>query len=268
MPAAKTPSPPARHRPRKRFGQHFLHDPFVIDRIVAAIRPEEGQQLVEVGPGLGALTRALLPVVKTMDAIELDREVIPHLEREVAGLGTLHVHSADVLEFDFCGLCTEGRTLRVVGNLPYNISTPLLFHLLEQQACIADMHFMVQKEVAERLAAAAGSAGYGRLSVMVQYKCAVERLFNVGPGAFSPAPKVSSALVRLRPHSEPPVYVADEARFARLVAQAFSRRRKTLRNALKGLLTPEDIAAQDVDPGLRPERLTIEEFARLSNCMQ
>ncbi len=253
------------HRPRKRFGQNFLHDPAVIDRIIRAIDPRPGDRLVEIGPGLGALTRPLLAAVGELDAVELDRDVIPLLQQHCAGAGTLHVHNGDVLKFDFQALAA-GQSLRVVGNLPYNISTPLIFHLLRQLPVIGDMHFMVQKEVAERLAAAPATEHYGRLSIMVQLHCAVELLLNVGPGAFKPAPKVNSAVVRLTPHRQPPVKVDDQKRFAELVTRAFTQRRKTLRNALKGLLTAEQMTALGVDPGRRPETLSLADYAALSNA--
>jgi len=256
------------HRPRKRFGQHFLHDGGVIAKILAVIHPRDGERFVEIGPGLGALSCALLPAVGTLDAVELDRDLIPELERRAAGLGRLRVHHADALGFDLCALASGGAKLRVVGNLPYNVSTPLLFRLLDQLVCLEDMHFMLQKEVAQRLAAGPGSRSYGRLGIMVQYKCQVERLFDVGSGAFTPAPRVASSFVRLSPRREPLAYVRDEACFKRLVTQAFSRRRKTLRNALKGLLSPEQIAAQGVDPAVRPETLSVEQLARLSNCLE
>jgi len=270
-------------RPRKRFGQNFLHDTRVIERLVGAIAPEPGQRLVEIGPGLGALTSALLSRVGALDVIELDRDLLPHLEEACAGLGELRVHQADALKFDVCALVeapetTEGGTgldtpieagdrLRVVGNLPYNISTPLLFHLFEQLGCIRDMHFMLQKEVVERLAAAPGGGAYGRLSVMVQYHCRVEKLFEIGPGAFRPPPKVDSAVVRLTPHAVPPVAVADPAALARVVTDAFGQRRKTLRNALKGCLGAEAIAAAGIDPGERAERLTLAQFAALADAL-
>lgn len=266
--AGDPPLDGGRHRPRRRFGQHFLHDAGVIDKILAAVAPAAGQPLVEIGPGLGALSCALLPRLGVMDAVELDRDLIPLLRERTAGLGQLRVHQADAVKFDFCALASRGRKLRVVGNLPYNISTPLLFHLLEQQACIVDMHFMVQKEVARRLAAAPGDRCYGRLGIMVQYRCIVESLFDVGAGAFSPPPRVASSFVRLVPRGKPLAPVRNEARFRQLVTQAFSQRRKTLRNALKGLLTRDELLAQGVDPLARPETLPIETYAMLSNCME
>ncbi len=251
------------HRPRKRFGQHFLHDPAVIARIVRSIAPAEGEHLVEIGPGRGALTRALLEAGARLDVIELDRDLIPLLET-LAPPPRLRIHQADVLQFDFTTLDGRGG-LRVAGNLPYNISTPLLFHLLDSARCIRDMHFMLQKEVVERLAAAPGSRAYGRLSVMIQYRCRVSDLFHIGPGAFTPPPRVESAFVRLVPHPAPPHPASDEALFARMVRQAFSRRRKTLRNALQGLASEAHIAGAGIDPRRRPETLAVAEFVALCN---
>lgn len=254
------------HRPRKRFGQHFLHDPSVIAKIVAAIAPQAGETVVEIGPGLGALTRPLLERLGRLDVVELDRDVIPHLEADCAGRGELIVHNVDALRFDFAALSPAARGLRVCGNLPYNISTPLIFHLLEQADAIRDMHFLLQKEVVDRLAAPPGGGDYGRLSVMLQYRCRAEALFRVAPGAFSPPPKVDSAVVRLTPYESPPHRADDEALFARLVNQAFSQRRKTLRNVLKGLLSTAQIEAVGIDPGLRPETLSVAQFVALSNA--
>ena len=254
------------HRPRKRFGQNFLHDPQVIQRIVASIRPQQGQHMVEIGPGEGALTGELLPLLGQLDVVELDRDLIPLLESKLSTLGELRIHQADALKFDFCQLSPGPAQLRVVGNLPYNISTPLLFHLLEMGHCIKDMHFMLQKEVVERITAQPGSGQYGRLSVMMQYHCQTEMLFTVGPGAFRPAPKVDSAIVRLTPYRQPPVEVNPDS-LAKLVARAFAQRRKTLRNNLKGLLDTDAIEAAGIDPGIRPERLSLEEFARLANAL-
>lgn len=252
----------AEHKARKRFGQNFLHDSRVIERIVRAIHPKAGERLVEIGPGLGALTVPLLRATGKLDVVELDRDLIPKLEQQCTGQGELIIHSADALKFDFCSLAAGGK-LRLAGNLPYNISTPLIFHLLDQAHCIDDMHFMLQKEVVDRLAAAPGSRDYGRLSVMVQYRCKVERLFLVPPGAFTPPPKVDSAIVRLQPYAEPPVDV-DAGVLENLVAQAFGQRRKTLRNALEGLLDATAIAAAGIDPQRRAETLGLEEFAALA----
>ncbi len=251
------------HRARKRFGQNFLQDTQIIAQIVRAIRPGPDDAMVEIGPGLGAITAPLLEEVGHLDVVELDRDLIPRLEQRFVGK-PLTIHPADALKFDFAALAVErGAKLRVVGNLPYNISTPLIFHLLDARTSIRDMHFMLQKEVVERLAAAPGDSAYGRLGVMVQYFCYVEPLIEVPPESFHPAPKVDSAVVRLIPHARPPVEVADPERLSALVAQAFSQRRKTLRNTLKGWLDAATIEACDIDPGRRPETLSLAEYARL-----
>ena len=253
------------HQPRKRFGQHFLHDPAVILRIVAAVAPQPGDRLVEIGPGEGALTFELLRSAGRLDAVELDRDLVEPLRACSEGIGALRVHAADALRFDFRSLAGPGETLRLVGNLPYNISTPLLFHLFDQSECIRDMHFMLQKEVVDRMAAHPGGRDYGRLSVMLQARCEVTPLFTVGPGAFRPPPKVDSTVVRLVPLPRPAI-VADPATFARVVAAAFAQRRKTLRNGLKGLLRAEDIAALGIDPGARAEQLDLGDFVRLAKA--
>ena len=255
------------HRPRKRFGQHFLHDPGMRRRLVAAIAPKPGERLVEIGPGLGALTVPLLEAAGRLDVVEFDRDLVEPLQAACAGLGELRVHLADALAFDFCALAAPEERLRVVGNLPYNISTPLLFHLFEQLGCIRDCHFMLQKEVVQRLAAGPGGKEYGRLSVMTQYHCRVERLFTVPPGAFQPPPKVDSAVVRLIPHPEPPVAVPGARRLGEVVARAFGQRRKTLRNALRGLADEAAFEAAGVTPGRRAETLTLEEFAALTRAV-
>mgnify|MGYP001813316574 FL=1 len=252
------------HRPRKRFGQHFLHDPGVIARIVAAIAPRPGDRLVEIGPGRGALTMPLLERAGRLEAVELDRDVIPLLEAAAAGHGELTVHQADALDFDFAGLADGAAPLRLVGNLPYNISTPLLFHLLAAAGAVTDMHFMLQKEVVTRMAAAPGGKDYGRLTVMLAAACRVERLFDIGPGAFTPPPRVRSAFVRLEPWPSSPFPALDPDRYALIVRTAFSKRRKTLRNALRGVLEADEIAAAGCDPGARPETLAPADFARLS----
>ncbi len=255
------------YRARKRFGQNFLQDPVVLQRIATAIDPHPGQRLIEIGPGLGALTRQILPLAEKLAVVELDRDLIPLLQQNCTGLGTLEIHSADALKFDFCTFRQLENKIRLFGNLPYNISTPLLFHLFKQLSCIQDMHFMLQKELVERITAAPGSKTYGRLSVMVQFYCQVEMLFIVGPEAFRPAPKVDSAIIRLIPHPEPPVEVTDPAAFSRLVTQAFSQRRKTLRNTLKKMLTAEQISSTGIDPGIRAEQLSLQEFALLANLV-
>jgi 16S rRNA (adenine1518-N6/adenine1519-N6)-dimethyltransferase len=253
------------HIPRKRFGQHFLHDPGIVAKIVRAINGDPEQHLVEIGPGGGAITAGLLAACSRLDVIELDRDLIAPLEKRVGPNNKLHIHSQDALKTDFCALQESGEKLRLVGNLPYNISTPLLFRLLDQLACVEDMHFMLQKEVAERIAARPGSGAYGRLSVMLQYRCAVQVLFLTGPAAFKPRPKVESAFIRLTPHAKPPVAVEDESAFNRIVRQAFCHRRKTLRNALRSLLDADAIRAAGVDPALRPEQLGLSDFAALSH---
>lgn len=238
-----------------------------ISRILSAIAAEPGQRLVEIGPGQGAITRGLLAACGSLDAIELDRDLIQPLRASCANLGELRVHSADALKFDFAALA-NGTALRIVGNLPYNISTPLLFHLLGQAEAIGDMHFLLQKEVVERLAAGPGSKTYGRLSVMVQARCQVQPLFIIGPGAFTPPPKIDSAFVRLSPYRQPAYDIHHAGDFARLVTQAFSQRRKTLRNTLKPLLDSSQIQACGIDPALRPEQLAIADFARLANGLR
>lgn len=253
-----------RHQAKKRFGQHFLHDARVIERIVRAIDPQPGDTLVEIGPGLGALSRPLLERAGHLHVVELDRDVIPALRDLCAGHGELVVHQADALEFDFAALAPAEGRLRVVGNLPYNVSTPLLFHLLDQRHAIHDMLFMLQREVVERMAAKPGSEAYGRLSVMLAAYTGVEPLFRVGPGAFRPPPKVDSAIVRLTPWREPPFAIPDPRRFAALVAAAFSQRRKTLRNALRALVDEADLVAAGIDPGARAETISAERFAALA----
>lgn len=252
------------HRARKRFGQNFLHDPDIIQRIIRAVNPQPGQRLVEIGPGRGAITLPLLQACGHLEVIELDRDLIEPLARKAAALGELVIHQSDALKFDFAALA-KSEKLRIVGNLPYNISTPLLFHLLAQSSYIQDMHFMLQKEVVGRMAATPGGGEYGRLSVMIQYHCKVEPLFRIGPGAFSPAPKVDSAFVRLTPWAKPPAHVDDYACLSTVVRQAFAQRRKTLRNTLKGLLTETDIQACGSDPSARPETISLQQYAALAN---
>lgn len=256
-------APPA---PRKRFGQNFLHDPAVLAKIVAAIDPRPEDALIEIGPGRGALTLPLLDRVRHLEVVELDRDLIPGLER-LAPPERLTIHAADALAFDFAARAPGPRQLRVVGNLPYNISTPLLFHLLDQASAIRDMHFLLQKEVVERLAADAGSKRYGRLTVMLGARARARQLFTVGPGAFQPAPKVESALVRIEPLDEP--LVPDELTgiFRQVVNQAFSNRRKTLRRALGGLLDSDGLAATGIDGGLRPEQLEVPAFVQLARAV-
>ena len=253
-----------RHHPRKRFGQHFLVDEDVIGHLVRLIAPREEQTLVEIGPGQGVLTRALLDEIGHLHVVELDRDLVAELEHTIAPQ-RLTLHSADALRFDFRGLAGEGRRLRVVGNLPYNISTPLLFHLLAQAEVIEDMHFMLQREVVERLVAGPGDPHRGRLSVMIQYHCQVDFLMEVPPEAFRPPPKVNSAVARLTPHAEPPLRARNPQLLAEVVGAAFGQRRKTLRNALKSILEPAAMEAAGVSPGARAETLALADFVALAD---
>ena len=249
------------HVPRRRFGQNFLADPHYVARIVDAVDPKPGDNLVEIGPGLAALTGGLVERAGHVTAVEIDRDLAARL-RERFTPAQLTLHEADALEFDFAQL---GPRLRVVGNLPYNISSPLLFHLAAHEALLRDLHVMLQKEVVARMTAAPGTADYGRLTVMLQAKFRIVRLFVVPPGAFRPAPKVESAVARLVPlHGDKPA-IADEALFARLVAAAFSQRRKTLRNAVSALCTAATLEAAGIDPGARGETLAVIDFVRLAN---
>ena len=252
----------AGYRHKKQFGQHFLHDPGILAKIVAAIAPRADDRMVEIGPGLGALTRPLLEKLSHLHVVEIDRDLIARL-RDGFDPSHLTVHESDALKFNFGNL---GMDLRVVGNLPYNISSPLLFHLAEFASHIRDMHFMLQKEVVDRMAAQPDTADYGRLSVMLQARFRVAKLFNVPPGAFNPPPKVDSAVVRLAPLPAEAVPYRDAARFAEIVARAFGQRRKTLRNTLKGLVDADTFSALGIDPGRRGETLSVAEFAALANA--
>jgi 16S rRNA (adenine1518-N6/adenine1519-N6)-dimethyltransferase len=255
------------HTPRKRFGQNFLHDHNIIYNILSSLEAKPDEHWVEIGPGLGALTEPLLKMGLRLDVVELDRDLVALLKDKFKH-NDLQIHSADALKFDFSVLAKDNEKLRIIGNLPYNISTPLMFHLLDNAYCIEDMHFMLQKEVVDRICAAPGSKKYGRLSVMMQYYCATELLFDVPPESFEPAPKVMSAIVRLVPHQQPPVQVNDMAILNRVVTQAFSQRRKTLRNSLKKLIDEDAIIALNIDPTLRAEALSLDDFARLSNLLE
>ena len=250
------------HVARKRFGQHFLHDPGVIQRIVAAIDPRPDERLVEIGPGLGAITLPLLARLPELHAIEIDRDAIHHLRAATQETTALQLHEGDALEFDLAAL-DDGRRLRVVGNLPYNISTPLLFRLIEQRDHIRDMHFMLQKEVVDRMAAAPDSEHYGRLTVMLAPWLRIEPLFDIGPGAFRPPPRVISTFVRLALHAEP-LRIEQPRLYANVVAAAFSQRRKTLRNSLKAILSQDEIRAAGIDPGVRAETIPAAGFAALA----
>ena len=254
------------HRPRKRFGQHFLRDRMIIQRIAATLAPRTEERVVEIGPGEGVLTRELLQYIKPLHAIELDRDLAAHL-RETFPSDQLIVHQADALNFDFCQLAPPNTRLRLVGNLPYNISTPLLFHLLDQAHCIDDMLFMLQKEVVLRLAAKPDTSDYGRLSVMAQYRLRVEPLFDVPPTAFYPSPKVDSMVVRLVPRRTAPVEIKNTDDFARIVRAAFASRRKTLRNNLKETMEIGVLETLGIDPNRRAETLTLAEFAAIANAI-
>ena len=253
------------HIPRKRFGQNFLHDPTIIDRLVAVIRPEPGQHIVEIGPGQAAITQPLVSSGARITVVEIDRDLAASLESRFSGDDNLALINQDALRVDF-GELADGQPFRLVGNLPYNISTPILFHVLQWSRQLSDAHFMLQKEVVQRMAAGPGSKRYGRLSVMVQLHCRVEALFVVRPGAFNPPPKVDSQIVRLVPHTEPPVDIHDVDRFEQLVRDAFGQRRKQLANSLKNWLEPAQIEAAGVSPTTRPEKLSLQEFAALERA--
>jgi 16S rRNA (adenine1518-N6/adenine1519-N6)-dimethyltransferase len=250
-------------RAKKRLGQHFLHDPAVLRRLVGAIAPAPADRMVEIGPGRGALTRLLLERLDRLDVVEIDRELAASLPEAVGNGEKLVVHTGDALDFDFGGLATDPGSLRVVGNLPYNVSTPLLFHLLQFRDAVRDLHVMLQREVVERMTAGPGGKDYGRLTVMLAAAARCEALFDVGPGAFQPPPKVWSTVVRITPRT-PDFAIADRAKFAALVAHLFSMRRKTLGRALKGRVSAQQIAALDIDPMARPETLAPADFARLA----
>jgi 16S rRNA (adenine1518-N6/adenine1519-N6)-dimethyltransferase len=249
------------HRPRKRFGQNFLADPYYAQRIVDAVDPKPGDALVEIGPGLAALTGSLIEYAGHMSAIEIDRDLAARL-RERFPAERLTLYEADALTFDFAKL---GDALRIVGNLPYNISSPLLFHLASYEARLRDVHVMLQREVVARMTASPGTSDYGRLSVMLQARFRVTRLFTVPAGAFRPAPKVESAVARLVPLGDARPVIADEALFARIVAAAFGQRRKTLRNALSPLVSEDELRAASIDPGARGETLSVDDYVRLTD---
>lgn len=254
-----------KHVARKRFGQHFLADPAVIDAIVAAIRPERGDTMVEIGPGLSALTEPLLARLDHLHVVEIDRDLAARLRARHAP-ERLTVHEADALAFDFGRIAPEAR-LRIVGNLPYNISSPLLFHLAGFAERVIDQHFMLQKEVVDRMVAAAGAADYGRLSVMLQVRYEMESLFDVPPEAFDPPPRVESAVVRMIPRKPADVGLADAALFARVVAQAFSQRRKMLRNTLASFAERLPLEAGGLVPTARAEEMPVAAFVRYANAL-
>jgi len=251
---------------RKSLGQHFLHQKNVIRSIISQFAPDADDRVIEIGPGLGALTFELIPRVGQLHAIELDRVLAQRLQSETASFGHVHIHHADALEVDVCALC-PGEELRLIGNLPYNISTPLLFHLLGCRTCVRDMWFMLQKEVGERMVAEPGTKRYGRLSVMIQQCCSVELVQRVASGAFTPPPKVESVVVRLVPYDEPPHGVEDYHAFDSVVRAAFSQRRKTLRNALMRLIDADLMRNAGVDPSLRAEQLSIGDYVKLGKLL-
>lgn len=255
-------------RPKKSFGQHFLHERRYIERIVAAISPRPDDFLVEIGPGEGALTFPLLAAAGKLTAIELDTDLIPRLQQQAAGMGALSIVHADVLKVDFTAMAQRAGVprLRIAGNLPYYISSPILFHCIDHAAAITDMHFMLQKEVVDRMAAEPGSKVYGRLSVMLQLACRVEPLFDVPPGAFRPPPKVDSSVVRLVPLASSERHDADPARLYAVVKAAFAQRRKTLSNALRQLMSAQAILAAGIDPKMRAEELAPKDFVALAKA--
>ena len=251
------------HRPRKRFGQNFLVDATTIEQLVNAINPRKSDHIIEIGPGLGALTQPLLTRVNALEAVEIDHDLIAHLKNFTTREHSLTIHATDVLEFDFSDT-TYSR--RVVGNLPYNISTPLIFHLLDHVNSIIDMHFMMQKEVVERICAQSGDRHFGRLSIMVQVKCSTTSLFDITPDNFNPPPKVTSAFMRLKPHAHPLVAKQLEPRFDTIVRQAFSQPRKTLANNLKKLFTSEQLESLGINPAIRPQNIQIPELISLAQA--
>lgn len=251
-------------RPRKRFGQNFLVDEAVIDSILDAVDPQPGEHFVEIGPGRGALTVPLLERAIRLDVIELDRDLVERLTEFFADHTALQIHSADALEFDFATLKDDAKPLRVLGNLPYNISTPLLFHLMQYRDAISDMCFMLQREVVQRICAEPGTKHYGRLSIMLQSQCETNQLFEVPSTAFEPPPRVESAILYMQPYKSPLASGAQLDALSTIVAQAFSKRRKTIANTLKSLLEKADLEACDIDPTQRPETISLHQYLQLS----
>lgn len=254
------------HAPRKRFGQHFLHDQLIIQQIIETIEPQKSDFCVEIGPGLGALTLPLLQKTGKLTVIELDRDVIPILKEKAARVGELFIIQSDVLKVDFRALSMQaGQKIRLIGNLPYNISSPILFHCVEYIDTVVDMHFMLQKEVVDRMAARVGDSEYSRLSVMIQFYCDVEKCFDVPREAFTPPPKVTSGIVRLIPRPIELYAHVDQKAFATLVQKAFSQRRKTIRNNLKDVASDALFATLNIDPNARPQNLSVDDYVRLVN---
>ena len=255
-----------KHRARKRFGQNFLHDQQVIDRIISSIAPRPKDLLVEIGPGQAALTLPLLASGAELHLIEIDRDLVTKLQKQFSENTNITIHACDALKANLPEI-TANRPFRLIGNLPYNISTPLIFHILQWHELVVDMHFMLQKEVVDRMAAPPGSRTYGRLSVMTQFRCKVTPLFDVQPESFSPVPRVCSSIVRLQPLEHPPADAGSFKNLERLVSAAFSKRRKTLRNSLRELLSADQIIAVDIDPGQRAEQLSLSQFAALARLL-
>ncbi|MAG77699.1 MAG: 16S rRNA (adenine(1518)-N(6)/adenine(1519)-N(6))-dimethyltransferase [Colwelliaceae bacterium] len=253
------------HQAKKRFGQNFLHNDAVISRIVDAINPETGENLIEIGPGLGALTEPVVERAGDISVVELDRDLAHRLRHHPFLAKHLTIHEIDALKFDFASLATEDKPMRIFGNLPYNISTPLIFHLLSFKSQVKDMHFMLQKEVVDRMAAAPNSKAYGRLSIMTQYQCQVQSVMEIGPEAFQPPPKVDSAIVRLIPHKEIKNPVKRLETLNQVCVTAFNQRRKTIRNSFKKLLSAEALESLGLSPTLRPENLSIDDYIKVAN---
>lgn len=254
------------HKARKRFGQNFLQDSRIIHQIIMAINPSEQDHLVEIGPGQGAITEPLLDSKCQLDVVELDRDLVSQLDRRFGSIARFTLHSADALAFNFSDL-SHGEKLRIVGNLPYNISTPLLFHLMEQAHHIQDMYFMLQKEIVNRLQARPGSKQFGRLSIMIQLHCDVDALFDVDPECFHPQPKVMSSIVRLTPHRQQKYHINNKPFFESLVKAAFGQRRKTIRNTLKEFCQDDILEAAGISPSQRAENIDIDQFVTLSNLL-
>lgn len=252
---------------RKRFGQNFLHDDSVIDGIISAINASREQHIVEIGPGRGALTAPLIASGALLDVVELDRDLIPILTAQFSQNPQFHIHQADALKFDYRTLRRANEKLRVIGNLPYNITTPLLFHLLSQSDVIEDMCFMLQREVVERICAEPGSKRYGRLSIMIQYQCDAELLFLVPPEAFDPIPKVESAIIYMQPKCSALAEQVDVVALNKLVTQAFNQRRKTLANTLKNNVSVAQLEALGIDPTQRPEMVSVAQYVQLAQSL-
>ena len=254
------------HQAKKRFGQNFLHNDAVISRIVDAINPETGENLIEIGPGLGALTEPVVERAGDISVVELDRDLAHRLRHHPFLAKHLTIHEIDALKFDFASLATEDKPMRIFGNLPYNISTPLIFHLFEHADIISEMHFMLQKEVVDRMTASPGNKQYGRLTVMTQYFCQAVALFDVPPHAFQPAPKVMSSIVRLIPYKTKPIKTKDVAHLSHVVTTAFNFRRKTVRNALKAFANEDQLIELGIKPDLRPESLSLAQFVAVADA--